>query len=68
MPQETTRVAVVHAGATGGVGYICDNGKEQRVPTPLNAAITIMIKEIEAGERAVDPQNVNDPLLKNLIP
>lgn len=68
MPQETTRVAVVRTGATGGVGCVCDNGKEHQVPTPLNAAITTMIKEIEAGKRAVDPQNVNDPLLKNLIP
>ncbi len=48
-------------------GYICRQGKEHNVPTPLNDAITAIIKEIEAGRREIDPKNVNDPTLKRVL-
>jgi 2-dehydropantoate 2-reductase len=46
-------------------GYICRQGKEHNSPTPLNDAITVIIKEIEAGKREIDPENVSDPRLKS---
>jgi 2-dehydropantoate 2-reductase len=41
-------------------GYICDKGREYRVPTPVNAAVVRMIKEIEAGTRKIAPANLLD--------
>jgi 2-dehydropantoate 2-reductase len=42
-------------------GYIAERAHENDVPTPLNDAIVGMVKEIEEGKRAVDPDNLNDP-------
>ena len=39
-------------------GYICAKGRELSVPTPVNDALVGMIKEIEAGQRAIDPGNL----------
>lgn len=39
-------------------GYVCAKGREVDVPTPLNDAVVAMIKEIEAGRRAIQPENL----------
>jgi hypothetical protein len=36
------------------------------VPTPLNTAVVAIIKEIEAGHRKIESENLNDPRLKRL--
>ncbi len=41
-------------------GYICDKGREYGVPTPVNAAIVKMIKEIETGARKIALKNLLD--------
>ena len=45
-------------------GYIAKKGQELRVPTPVNSRIVQMIKEIEAGERKITPDNFYDERLK----
>lgn len=42
-------------------GFICDKGKEYRVPTPVNEKIVMMIKQIEAGTRRIGLENLLDP-------
>ncbi|MBI4800720.1 MAG: 2-dehydropantoate 2-reductase [Desulfarculus sp.] len=39
-------------------GYICQKGAELGVPTPLNLALVALVKEIEAGQRPIDPANL----------
>jgi 2-dehydropantoate 2-reductase len=39
-------------------GYVVDRGQEKGVPTPVNGALTAMVREIEAGERAIRPENL----------
>ena len=39
-------------------GYIVQQGREIGVPTPINAAIVEVVKEIEAGSAEPDPANV----------
>ena len=39
-------------------GYVCDMARAIGVPTPLNAALTRMIKEIEDGRRPIAPANI----------
>lgn len=41
-------------------GYIVEKGKEHGVPVPINEALTKMVREIEAGHRPMDTQNLND--------
>ncbi len=41
-------------------GYIAKKGAELGVKTPVNARIVKMIKEIEAGNRTIDPNNFED--------
>ncbi len=41
-------------------GFITRKGTELGVPTPVNARITRMVKEVEAGSRQIDPDNYND--------
>ncbi len=41
-------------------GYIARKGKELRIPTPINTAITKIVKEIEAGIRSISPDNLSD--------
>jgi 2-dehydropantoate 2-reductase len=45
-------------------GCICSQAREHKVATPLNDAIVAIIKEIEAGQRKIHPDNLNDPRLK----
>lgn len=44
-------------------GYICQKGRDLGVPTPVNLALVVMVKEIEAGQRPIDPANLDDPAL-----
>jgi 2-dehydropantoate 2-reductase len=48
-------------------GYICQRGREHNVPTPLNDTIVAIIKEIEAGQRKIQPENLDDSRLKSLV-
>ncbi len=41
-------------------GFIARKGTELGVPTPVNARITQMVKEIESGSRQIDPANYGD--------
>jgi 2-dehydropantoate 2-reductase len=43
-------------------GYVVECGREKGVPTPINAALTEMVREIEAGRRATSPKNLKDLL------
>jgi 2-dehydropantoate 2-reductase len=43
-------------------GYIANTGKKLGIPTPLNANITQMVKEIEEGKRPISPQNLTELL------
>ena len=45
-------------------GYIAQKGAELGVKTPVNTRITEMVKEIESGQRAIDPINFSDEGLK----
>jgi 2-dehydropantoate 2-reductase len=42
-------------------GYICERGREHGVPTPLNDIVVAMVKQIEAGERSITPENIYNP-------
>jgi 2-dehydropantoate 2-reductase len=39
-------------------GYVVERGREKGVPTPVNAALTDMVREIEAGTRTMTPDNL----------
>lgn len=39
-------------------GYIALKGQEKGVATPLNASLTRMVKDIEAGARRIGPENL----------
>jgi 2-dehydropantoate 2-reductase len=43
-------------------GFVAERGKEKGVPTPVNAAITALVKEVEAGIRPMGPDNLADLL------
>jgi 2-dehydropantoate 2-reductase len=43
-------------------GYVVERGREKGVPTPFNAALTAMVREIEAGTRAISPDNLEELL------
>jgi 2-dehydropantoate 2-reductase len=43
-------------------GYICDRGKALGVPTPVNDAVRAMVLEIEANQRQMGLDNVNELL------
>jgi 2-dehydropantoate 2-reductase len=43
-------------------GYICDRGKELGVPTPVNDAVRAMVLKIEANQRQMGLDNVNELL------
>jgi len=47
-------------------GYICAQGRQHDVPTPINDAVVRMIKEIEGGQRKMTPENLKDPVFANL--
>jgi len=39
-------------------GFICDKAKEVGIATPANAALTEIVKRVERGEIAPDPQHI----------
>jgi 2-dehydropantoate 2-reductase len=39
-------------------GYLAKKGKEVGVETPINSAVTRLVKEIEVGERQIAPENL----------
>jgi len=39
-------------------GYVVERGQEKGVPTPVNAALAGMVREIEAGRRQANPGNL----------
>ncbi len=41
-------------------GYVVEQGQAKGVPTPVNAALTALVREIEAGTRAISPQNLQN--------
>jgi 2-dehydropantoate 2-reductase len=43
-------------------GYVVEKGQETEVPTPVNAALTEMVRKIEAGERPISPDNLKSLL------
>ena len=45
-------------------GFVVEKGREKGVPTPVNAALTAMVREVEAGTRQISPDNL-DELLRN---
>lgn len=47
-------------------GYICAQGRQHGVPTPINDAVVRMIKEIEGAQRRMTPENLKDPVFANL--
>lgn len=43
-------------------GYIVRNASAHNVPVPVNAAIVMLVREIEQKKRQITPGNFNDPL------
>ncbi|RLC74526.1 MAG: 2-dehydropantoate 2-reductase [Chloroflexi bacterium] len=43
-------------------GYVAERGQEEGVPTPVNAALTAMVREVEAGTRNISPDNLEELL------
>ncbi len=41
-------------------GYVIERGQEVGVDTPVNAALTAMVREIEAGTRVPQPENLDE--------
>jgi 2-dehydropantoate 2-reductase len=39
-------------------GFVAERGMEKGVPTPVNAAIAALVKEVEAGTRPMSPDNL----------
>jgi len=37
---------------------VVERGREKGVPTPVNAALVDMVREIEAGQRTIEPDNL----------
>jgi 2-dehydropantoate 2-reductase len=44
-------------------GYVVERGREKDVPTPVNAALAAMVREIESGEREIQPENLDELML-----
>lgn len=40
-------------------GYVAERGKEKRVPTPANATIAALVREVDAGTRSMSPENLS---------
>ena len=43
-------------------GYVVERGQEKGVPTPVNAALTELVQEVEAGTRPMSPDNLESLL------
>ena len=41
-------------------GYVVEKGRDKGVPTPVNAALTAMVRAIEAGDRTISLENLGD--------
>ena len=41
-------------------GYVVDRAQETGVPAPVNASLTAMVHQIEAGSRPISPGNLRD--------
>ncbi len=41
-------------------GYVVERGQAEGVPTPVNAALTALVREIGAGTRVISPDNLKD--------
>jgi 2-dehydropantoate 2-reductase len=44
-------------------GYVVERGREKNVLTPVNAALTEMVREIEAGARLIRPDNLEELMM-----
>jgi 2-dehydropantoate 2-reductase len=47
-------------------GYICDCGREQSVPTPVNDAVREMVREIEDGKRQMSLRNIEGSVFERI--
>jgi 2-dehydropantoate 2-reductase len=43
-------------------GYVVARGQEKNVPTPINATLTAMVREIETDTRLMSPDNLKEAL------
>ncbi|TEU18610.1 MAG: hypothetical protein E3J21_05640 [Anaerolineales bacterium] len=43
-------------------GYVVKRGREKGVPTPVNGALTTLVREIKAGARPISPDNLESLL------
>jgi 2-dehydropantoate 2-reductase len=41
-------------------GYVVQKGEQTGVPTPINTALTSMVREIDSGQRQIDPLNLDE--------
>jgi 2-dehydropantoate 2-reductase len=41
-------------------GYVVDRGREAGVATPVNGALAAMVREIAAGKRPINPENLTE--------
>jgi len=48
-------------------GYITANAKRYNIPTPVNAKIVDIIKDIEKGKREISPRNLEDPFFAKFM-
>jgi 2-dehydropantoate 2-reductase len=46
-------------------GYVVEQGRKMGVSTPVNADLTDMVREIERGERSIDPDNLKQLMEDN---
>jgi 2-dehydropantoate 2-reductase len=46
-------------------GYVVEQGRKLGVSTPVNVALTDMVREIERGERSIDPDNLRELIKGN---
>jgi 2-dehydropantoate 2-reductase len=46
-------------------GYIAQKGVALNIPTPINSAVTGIVKEIEAGRRKITPENFEEKAFMN---
>ena len=53
--QRTGMIARLRAGRSAGIEDL-----NALIPGPINQALTVMVREIEAGKRPIDPRNLDD--------
>jgi 2-dehydropantoate 2-reductase len=47
-------------------GYVVEMGRKLSVSTPINVALTNMVREIESGDRPIHPNNIGELIGRNL--